>query len=117
MDLLCYVPTAQPGADEKGYEKELRTSESVWASLNVVTTTEGAKMIGPLMEHLQPVLDEAAPNLTPTQRAQFRDFLFRNAKTFAKNKDDLGQCNLVQHQIDTGNAKLIKQNPRRIPLA
>jgi len=37
--------------------------------------------------------------------------------TFAKSSDDLGFCSLLEHGIDTGDARPIKQSPRRPPLA
>ena len=37
--------------------------------------------------------------------------------TFAKSSDDLGFCSLLEHDIDTGDARPIKQSPGRRPLA
>jgi len=37
--------------------------------------------------------------------------------TFASSSSDLGFCPLVEHDIDTGDARPIKQSPRRPPLA
>ena len=37
--------------------------------------------------------------------------------TFASSSLDLGFCRLVEHDIDTGDARPIKQSPRRPPLA
>ena len=36
---------------------------------------------------------------------------------FSKNEFDLGQTHLVEHCIDTGDAKPISQPPRRVPFA
>ena len=36
---------------------------------------------------------------------------------FSKDDYDLGHTNLVEHTIDTGNAKPIKQPPRWVPIA
>ena len=36
---------------------------------------------------------------------------------FAKSPDDLGCTNMVQHAINTGDARPMKQNPRRPPQA
>ena len=35
---------------------------------------------------------------------------------FAKSKYDLGRTNIVQHEIDTGDHRPIKQAPCRMPL-
>ena len=37
--------------------------------------------------------------------------------TFASSSTDLGFCPLVEHDIDTGDARPIKQSPRRPPIA
>lgn len=43
----------------------------------------------------------------------FNDF----GDVFSKSEDDIGLTNLIEHSIDTGNARPIKQPPRRVPLA
>jgi len=40
-----------------------------------------------------------------------------HTETFAKSTDDLGFCSLLEHDIDTGDARPINQSPRRPPLA
>jgi len=47
----------------------------------------------------------------------FKEFLQEHKNTFAKSSDDLGFCSLVEHDIDTGDAKPIRQPPRRPSLA
>ena len=39
------------------------------------------------------------------------------ADVFSKGKDDMGCTDLVQHQTDTGEARPIRQPPRRLPIA
>ena len=46
-----------------------------------------------------------------------KEFLQEHQNTFAKLSDDLGLCSLVEHDIDTVNAKPIEQPPHRPPLA
>ena len=41
--------------------------------------------------------------------AEFKD-------SFALNESDVGQTHLVQHEIDTGDARPIRMRPRRLPL-
>ena len=40
-----------------------------------------------------------------------------HADNFAKSKTDFGFCNLLQHDIDTQDARPIKQSPHRPSLA
>jgi len=45
--------------------------------------------------------------------AGLKQLLFDHRETFATSSEDLGFCSLVQHDIDTGDARPIKQSPRR----
>jgi hypothetical protein len=36
---------------------------------------------------------------------------------FSTNDDDLGTTNIMEHSINTGSSKPLKQPPRRVPLA
>jgi len=47
----------------------------------------------------------------------FKQFLQEHQNTFAKSSDDLGFCSLVEQDINAGDAKPIRQPPRRPPLA
>jgi len=47
----------------------------------------------------------------------FRRLLVNHVDTFAKSSDDIGFCPLIEHDIDTGDSKPIRQPPRRPPLA
>ena len=46
-----------------------------------------------------------------------KQLLHDHRGTFASSSVDLGFCPLVEHDIDTGDARPIKQSPRRPPLA
>ena len=46
-----------------------------------------------------------------------KDLLRSHHDTFAKASTDLGFCSILKHDIDTGDARPIKQSPRRPPLA
>ena len=46
-----------------------------------------------------------------------KQLLFDHRETFATSSADLGFCPLVQHDIDTGDARPIKQSPRRPPIS
>ncbi|CAG2249051.1 unnamed protein product [Mytilus edulis] len=54
--------------------------------------------------------------LNEGQIDQLESLLKRHIQTFSKNKDDLGRATAIKHKIDTGNAKPVKQPPRRLPL-
>jgi len=45
-----------------------------------------------------------------------KQLLWYHRDTFTKSKTDIGFCDLVKHDIDTGDTRPIKQSPRRPPL-
>jgi len=70
-------------------------------------------------EHLRVLylttLQEA--NLSPTLASNFGDLLVTHQDVFARSPTDIGFCDLLQHDIDTGDSAPIWQPPRRPPLA
>ena len=48
---------------------------------------------------------------------RLRAMLCKYSDTFSLHPDDLGRPALVNHSIDVGSARSIKQSPRQIPLA
>ena len=69
-----------------------------------------------LPDHLRVVWDANSSDLTDQQRQSFLALLLKHQTVFAQSKYDLGRTDLVQHKIDTGDHKPIKQVPRRLPL-
>ena len=55
--------------------------------------------------------------LSDSENKCLADFLGTNADLFATSSLDLGHTTIVQHHIDTGNAKPIKQSPYRVSRA
>jgi hypothetical protein len=71
---------------------------------------------GPVPSHLIKLYQHSAASLNPEECKRLAEFLQNNADVFARSSDDLGRTNLVQHVIDTGKARPIKQPPRRVPV-
>jgi len=71
-----------------------------------------------LPEHLQVLFLQTVDNKELSQEAEegLKQLLLDHQNTFAKSKTDIGLCTVVQHDIDTGDIKPIKQSPRRPPL-
>jgi len=86
-------------------------------SLTMVENNSGADLDVP--EHLRMLfLTNIENNDLPSDVVHdFKQFLQEHQNTFAKSSHDLGFCSLVEHDIDTGDAKPIRQPPRRPPLA
>jgi len=55
--------------------------------------------------------------IDPQQQEQLWQLLPEFTHSFALSESDVGQTHLVQHQIDTGDARPIRMHPRRLPLA
>ena len=53
--------------------------------------------------------------LTRDQELRFLATVREYEDVFAKNESDLGLSHLMEHEIDTGDHKPIKQHPRRLP--
>jgi len=49
--------------------------------------------------------------------SNFKDLLITHQDVFAKSPTDIGFCDLLEHDVDTGDAAPIRQPPRRLPLA
>jgi len=56
-------------------------------------------------------------HISPTMASDFKELLIRHQDAFAKSGTDIGFCNILEHDIDTGDAASIRQPPRRPTLA
>ena len=70
-------------------------------------------------EHLQELFDETVERsqLSLANQRYSAQVLRQNSSAFATGPMDIGFCNVIRHDIETGDAKPIKQPPRRPPLA
>src|SRR5258708_30221449 len=67
--------------------------------------------------HLQPVLQSLPDQLTEDEVAEATELIERYHDVFSSHEYDLGRTNLMEHTIDTGNARPICQRLRRQPQA
>ena len=67
-------------------------------------------------DHLMDLLVRSSECLDQTQKEELTSLLCEFSDVFASSSDDLGRSNVVKHRIDTGNAKPIRQHPRRLPV-
>ncbi|MCG8033309.1 MAG: DDE-type integrase/transposase/recombinase [Candidatus Thiodiazotropha taylori] len=71
-----------------------------------------------LPDHLQDLFKRSSKNLSPEEAWELEQLLTKHENVFARSPNDLGRTSVVKHQIHVdGNAKPIKQRPRRAPLA
>lgn len=67
--------------------------------------------------HLQDLFQKACTDRPEAEIWKIADILIKYQDTFSKDEFDLGYTNLVEHTIDVGDHKPIKQPPRRVPIA
>lgn len=68
-------------------------------------------------EHLGDLFNRSVDNKTEVERQMIAALLTKHADTFSRDEWDIGLTDLSEHSIDTGDARPIKQRPRRVPLA
>jgi transposase InsO family protein len=67
--------------------------------------------------HLQELYDNASKSRNKEEKKAIGKLLHKYQNSFSKDENDLGKSTIVKHNIDTGDAKPIKQPPRRVPIA
>ena len=60
--------------------------------------------------------EEAAHHLTSQQLKCAQECIDKYSEVVSRNKGQLGRTNVLQHKINTGNARPIRMAPRRLPL-
>ena len=84
--------------------------------INSINTVETEKK-DELPDHMSDLFERSCDNLNEEQKIVLKQLLMKYPDVFSKSKGDIGLTNLVEHKIDTGDAKPIKQRPYRIPLS
>ena len=64
---------------------------------------------------LKSVLDTLPTDVSPDQRKQVQDLLEEYVDIFSSGTYDMGRTNLIEHTIDTGSNRPIRQALRRHP--
>jgi len=70
-----------------------------------------------LPEHVQNLFETATEGKTSEEKDAIQKLLVEFGDTFSKDESDLGLTTITEHRIDTGNARPVKQAPRRVPAA
>ncbi|KAJ8016400.1 hypothetical protein DPEC_G00006830 [Dallia pectoralis] len=71
----------------------------------------------PSLTGVKDICRKNSEGLSSEQREQLEQLLVEFKDSFAWDEEGVGCTHLVQHEIDTGDARPIKTRPRRIPLA
>ena len=70
-----------------------------------------------LPEYLKNLALRATEGKSPPQQRQIEELLIKHKTAFSKDEHDLGLTHIVSHAIDTGDARPVKQAPRRVPMS
>ena len=92
------------------------TNVGLIRNLSKKGTNDGGKS-GVVPDHLKDMYTEVSQDCSPEEQQVIAKLLCKFSDTFSKNETDLGLTTLVEHSIDTGDAKPVKQPPRRVPMA
>ena len=68
-------------------------------------------------EKLKPFVEKSCQDLDQEQQKEVRSLITSYQDIFEIGEGPKGRTSIVQHTIDTGDAKPIRQNPRRLPFA
>ena len=62
-----------------------------------------------LPEHMQHLMQDLPPEINPKQRQQVKEMLYQYQRAFMGPDGDYGETDLLEHTIDIGEAKPVKQ--------
>ncbi|CAG2213566.1 unnamed protein product [Mytilus edulis] len=68
-------------------------------------------------DHLLPLVENVSQKLTKSEREQLADTVNEYADIFVGPNGRLGHTDVIEHEIDTGDARPIKLPVRRLPIA
>lgn len=69
------------------------------------------------VEVVRAVWKKNCDGLDEVEQDQLWQLLLEFKDSFSVSEDDVGKTNLIEHNIDTGDAQPIRMRPRRLPLA
>ncbi|UYV82319.1 K02A2.6-like [Cordylochernes scorpioides] len=90
---------------------------AVCSPISRIATTEGTNCQSRVNRVGQTKLEIDLKDLTEDEARMARAFIKKNQDAFSTGNGKLGRTDLVQHKIYTGNARPVRQPPRRMPMA
>ena len=69
-------------------------------------------------DHLEPIFKDLSSNrnMDEKMKGKIRNMLYKYKKCFSKNKNDMGFCPLIEHEIIVKEGESPKQTYYRLPL-
>ena len=90
---------------------------SKWQRKGIARRIHADEPRAPVPEHLRELYEKSAKGKSEEQIRKIHNLFLDHQNVFAKDEFDIGQTNLVEHTIDTGDSRPVKQPPHRMPLA
>jgi len=115
-EISNHAPVRRIKFQERGDPVNWETNVGVIRNISKKGTADGGKS-GIIPPHLEDMYLESAQGRSPVQQRKIAELLQKFSDTFSNNDTDLGLTHIVEHSIETGDAKPIKQPPRRVPMA
>ena len=93
----------------------LPEEEEECTTSNVCQVSEKKDQANPVPEHLSETYKASTEHLSASEQSRLAALLNEHEDVFAKSEFDLGTFTDIEHGIDTGDARPIKQRMRRTP--
>ncbi|XP_076660385.1 uncharacterized protein LOC143363724 [Halictus rubicundus] len=109
------------GKEEVGFIcQEIRNKEDASLLAKMEEETPVAEevqevAVPPVPKHLEDLFQRCCSALSPPRKTAFAKVTHEFQDIFAENPEHVGNCDVVQHRIDTGDCAPIKQAPLRLP--
>lgn len=110
--IVSVIAEEEPEKVKQKHGKLRKVSE-----VNSTQTKLHQYMDQPIPDHLKDLYEKSVDGKSQEQQRTVAALLCKFGEAFSKNEWDVGLTNAAEHSIDTGDAKPIKQRPRRVPLA
>ena len=119
-DSNVVLSVMNPTQDRKSLKKNIQVA-SVFPIEKVVSGTDNpetqvSKHENKAPEHLRPLVQNVSSRLSTAEREQLAKVVNAYSDIFVGPDGKLGHTNVVEHEIDTGDAKPIKLPLRRLPI-
>jgi hypothetical protein len=72
--------------------------------------------IAEVTDHLQDLLERSSKELTPPEMEKLSELLNELQDVFARGLFNFGNFTALEHEIDTGDARPVKERMRRTPV-
>jgi len=110
---LSTLPSTLPAAELHPPPASVRPATSPHTQVTNASPPDDSERVLAVKE----VWQANCGGLTPSEQDLLWQLLLEFKDCFSMSEDDVGRTDLIQHDIETGDARPIRMRPRRLPLA